>query len=295
MAHERILIVEDEAVTAMSIGKILTDRGYCVAGIIPDGETVLARLGDLKPDLVLMDIELAGSMNGIETAENIRMRHHLPVIYLTAYSDDRCLDLARKTEPFGCIVKPIREDELRAAIEMALYKHRSDEMIRKSEESLRTMVNVLPDAIAFMDRDRRIITANESGARTLGAPGEILAGSTGADPGHCPGAGTAIPLPDNSDTAFQSGCPVETEVKEGDRWFETSIRPVKDPADRISSIVIQYHDISRKRTRYEEIQEEIRRQVAGNREEFEKFSDRIRNPLQVIKGYAFPGFSRSGS
>nr|WP_319375537.1 response regulator [uncultured Methanoregula sp.] len=287
MTPASVLIVEDNAVAAMSLKQSLVGRGYTVAGIIPDGETALVRIGDLQPDLVLMDMELAGRMTGIETAENIRLHHHLPVIYLITCSNGHYLDRARESLPFGYIVKPVREQELIAAIEMALYKHRTDETIRLREEALRTMVNALPDAIVVVDRNRRIIIANERGEGLLGAPGDILAGCTSADL-HRPDAGAAVSR--DVDRAFRSGRPVENVVQAGKRWFETSIHPVKDPASGTSRVVIRYRDISSKKAREEEIRQEVRRQVENNVAEFETFSDRIRNPLQVIKGYAFLGF-----
>nr|WP_321352180.1 PAS domain-containing protein [uncultured Methanoregula sp.] len=285
MTQTSVLIVEDDAVAAGSLNQSLTGRGYTVAGIIPDGETALVRIGDLQPDLVLMDMELAGRMTGIETAENIRLHHHLPVIYLIPRSG-HYLDRARESLPFWYIVKPVREQELIAAIGMALYRHRCDETIRLREEALRTMVNALPDAIVVVDRNRRIIAANERGEGILGAPGDILAGCTSADLHRLAGAAVSRDV----DRAFRSGHPVENVVQAGKRWFETSIHPVKDPVDRTSRVVVRYRDISSKRARVEDIQEDVRRQVESNIQEFENFSDRIRNPLQVIKGYAFLGF-----
>lgn len=131
MTKSRILVVEDEAIVAMGIKQKLEDLGHQVVDIVFTGEdAVNAALGK-KPDLILMDIVLKGAMDGIEAAGKIRKQIDIPVIYLTAYSDEEVLERARITEPYGYIIKPFKKSELNANIEMALYKHSED--VKKSE------------------------------------------------------------------------------------------------------------------------------------------------------------------
>jgi PAS domain S-box-containing protein len=127
----RILIVEDEAIVAMDLEGRLARMDYQPLGRVSSGEEALAFAGEHRPDLVLMDIRLQGKMDGIEAADEIRRRFHLPVIFLTAYSEDATLDRAKLTEPFGYILKPIDDRELKSTIEIALYKHRADEEVRR--------------------------------------------------------------------------------------------------------------------------------------------------------------------
>ena len=121
MSETTILIVEDEAVTAMALKRSLTNMGYSICGVFPTGEQAVQKAAELNPDLILMDIKLAGKMTGINAAAEIRATSTVPVIYLTAFSDDRVVNAAKVTGPFGYILKPVREQELKTTIETALY------------------------------------------------------------------------------------------------------------------------------------------------------------------------------
>lgn len=126
MANAKIMIVEDEWITAEDIKTSLQSLGYCVTSISPSGDEAIQNAEKDKPDLVLMDIVLQGEKDGIETANEIRSRFHIPIIYLTAYADDKVLERAKITEPFGYIVKPFLNEDLKIAIELALYKHKTE-------------------------------------------------------------------------------------------------------------------------------------------------------------------------
>src|SRR5512145_1928453 len=119
-----VFIVEDEAIVADDLRETLTSLGYSVAGIAKSGELALQKVAETHPDLVLMDIHLAGPMDGIDAAGRIHERQEIPVIFLTAYADKALLERAKQTEPYGYIIKPYDERGLQSAIEMAVYKHR---------------------------------------------------------------------------------------------------------------------------------------------------------------------------
>jgi CheY-like chemotaxis protein len=131
-----ILIVEDEAIVANDIKETLTSLGYGVAGTVKSGEIALQKIAETQPDLVLMDIHLAGRMDGIEAAGQIHAKYGIPLIFLTAYADNALLDRAKVTQPYGYIVKPYDERELHSVIEMALYKHRIEREIKKRDAVL---------------------------------------------------------------------------------------------------------------------------------------------------------------
>src|SRR5690554_5796370 len=99
-----ILIVEDEPITAILIKKVLNNQGYSVAGIVGTGEKALDCISSKKPDLILMDIQLGGKMDGVETAQIIHEQFDLPLVYITSYTDDDILGRAKITEPFGYIL-----------------------------------------------------------------------------------------------------------------------------------------------------------------------------------------------
>ncbi|MBL9136912.1 MAG: response regulator [Verrucomicrobiales bacterium] len=129
MSATRILIVEDEEIVAMDIEARLGLLGYEVAGNAATGERAVALAQDVRPDLVLMDIRLRGEMDGITAAGIIRHRFSLPVVFLTAHSEATTLERAKVAVPFGYILKPFEDRELRTTIEMALYQHAAERAI----------------------------------------------------------------------------------------------------------------------------------------------------------------------
>ena len=151
MAKSQILIVEDEGIAAKDIEGCLKDLGYGVVGIASSGREAIAKAGELCPDLVLMDIVLKGEMNGIEAAEQIYHALNIPVVYLTAYSDESTLQRAKITEPYGYILKPFEEKELHTNIEMALYKHKMESKLRENEKWLATTLRSIGDAVIATD------------------------------------------------------------------------------------------------------------------------------------------------
>jgi len=134
MSDVKILLVEDESIVAMDMERRLTGLGYSVIAHVMTGEAAIEKAGTLRPDLILMDIHLKGAVDGIEAAEVIKDKNAVPVIYITAYSDEVTLDRAKVTEPFGYILKPFQEREIHSTIEMALYKHRVEQELRRAKE-----------------------------------------------------------------------------------------------------------------------------------------------------------------
>jgi DNA-binding NarL/FixJ family response regulator len=123
----RIFIVEDEIVIVRGLEDAMARLGYAVCGFALSGEEAIAEIAAKKPDLVLVDIYLKGAMDGIQVAEHILHSYSIPVIYLTAYSNEEVLERAKATSPFGYIVKPFRERQLKVNIELALARHREDQ------------------------------------------------------------------------------------------------------------------------------------------------------------------------
>ena len=137
----KIMIVEDEIIAAESEKRSLEELGYSVTSTVASGEKAIKKAEEDKPDLVLMDIELKGKMDGIEAAGIISSRFHIPTIFVTAYADDKILERAKITEPFGYIIKPFEKRELHSNIEMALYKN-------KAEEERKKLIKELQDSLA---------------------------------------------------------------------------------------------------------------------------------------------------
>lgn len=151
----RILITEDENIIAMDIAKTLERLGYQVIGIMKTAEEAIEKSKELKPDLVLMDIMLGGQLNGIEAATIISGSFKIPIIYLTALTDNQTIEKAKVTEPLGFVIKPFDEKTLHSSIEMALYKHkinlqlleRNRELEEEKNKSNKLLENIFPKEI----------------------------------------------------------------------------------------------------------------------------------------------------
>ena len=132
-----IMVVEDETITALDIKFKLEGLGYSVPETVVSGELAVQKAFDIRPDLILMDIVLAGEMDGISAALTLKALD-IPIIYITAYADGETIKRARKTSPYGYLIKPFEESELHAAVEMALSKHRSDvEKVAKVQNKIK--------------------------------------------------------------------------------------------------------------------------------------------------------------
>lgn len=145
MSSVSVLVVEDENIVRKDIQQSLIKHGYIVAGACGRAEEAVAAAGELSPDIILMDIMLKGESSGIEAAETIRSAHNIPVIFLTAHADESTLAKAKIAEPYGYILKPFKEIELKGAIEMAIYKHQKFNEIKKERDFL----------VSFSEKDRR--------------------------------------------------------------------------------------------------------------------------------------------
>ena len=171
----KILIVDDEVIVAESMRVVLRQMGYAVSAAVNSPEAALAALERERPDLVLMDINLGADEVGIATAETIRTRYNLPVVYVTACSDETTLSHAKTTHPFGYITKPFEGYNLRIAIEIALHNHTLDQRLQRSEQALaeqaethRALLSTTLDGIVETDEDGRILEANQAHCRLLG-------------------------------------------------------------------------------------------------------------------------------
>ncbi len=166
----KIVICEDEHIVALDIKRHLTRFGYEVVGCFATGEDAIAACASSKPDLVLMDIHLQGEMDGIGAARRIFDELSIPVVLLTAYADEDTVARAKESRPFGYIIKPFEERELRTAIEIALYRHTMDLRLRLSEERYRSLFEEAPSANFTATVDGLISDCNGAFVRLLGFP-----------------------------------------------------------------------------------------------------------------------------
>ena len=160
MPSFKILVVEDESIVAMDIKHRLESMGYIVPAITSSGEEAVEKAAETNPDLVLMDIVLKGEIDGIDAAQQIKDNFDIPVVYLTAYSDERTLKRAKITGPFGYIIKPFEDRELHSAIEVALYKHEMESKLKENEKWLSTTLESIGDAVITTDKNGCITFMN---------------------------------------------------------------------------------------------------------------------------------------
>ncbi len=175
----QILIVEDEGLIARHLKQTLEQLGYTVVGIASSGQEALELLSLVSADLTLMDIKIRGAEDGVSTAESIRQRFDIPVVYLTSHADPATLDRAQRTHPFGYVVKPFTTIDLQVAIEIALNRYRLQTELREKEAWLRTVLQSIGDAIVVTDCDGTVKFINAAAEQLTGwccveAPGKPL-------------------------------------------------------------------------------------------------------------------------
>jgi two-component system cell cycle sensor histidine kinase/response regulator CckA len=160
MTRPQIMVVEDESIVAEDMKAMLEGFGYTVPAVAFSGEEAVRKAFDTRPDLVLMDIVLKGQMSGVEAVERIRSRCNIPVVYVTAYADEKTVRRAKATEPYGYILKPFDARELQTAIEIALYKHQMERKLHESEQRLTMTLCSIDDAIITTDHRGRVTFMN---------------------------------------------------------------------------------------------------------------------------------------
>lgn len=162
---KQILIVEDEGVTALGIKTVLKTMGYSVVDIVATGEAAIKKAGESKPDLILMDIKLAGEMDGITASEKINEKWDVPIVYLTAFSNEEILERTKATNAYGFMVKPFENTELRATVDNAIFRHEMEKKLKESEEKFRSFMNSSTIGFVLCDSDFNLSLINDTGLK----------------------------------------------------------------------------------------------------------------------------------
>jgi DNA-binding NtrC family response regulator len=248
MTKPSILIVEDEAIVAEDLAGKIQRLGYDVAGTIDTGEEAveLAR-HQRQPALVLMDIRLAGAMDGITAAQQIIRECHLPVLFLTAHSDPDTVGLARQTGALGYILKPFDERHLHIQIEIALYKHAMESQLRLSLERHRILAETMLQGVVHADANSNIIAVNPAAKRILGQSREQVVGSCPATWEHHTIRENGEPFPSSeypTMIAVRTGLPVKGVIMgifnpelDSYRWISVDAVPVFSPGEKLPTEV----------------------------------------------------------
>ena len=172
------MIVEDEMIVAKDLQRILKKLGYETTDPFSQGKNALEQLEFLRPDFILLDINLKGEMDGIQLAQHVFQDYGIPFIFITAFSDKNTLNRAKTVEPYGYIIKPFSEDDIRTSIELALYKHGKDIEHRSKSNTFADALDNIEQGIIITDALRKIIFINRAAESLTGsAKGEV----TGTD------------------------------------------------------------------------------------------------------------------
>lgn len=251
MSTQRIMIVEDETIVALDIKGRLNMLGYEVVAQATNGQDALRAASEHSPDLILMDIMIDGDMDGIATAEAIQEKQFVPVVYLTAYADDDTLARAKTTGPFGYIIKPFEDRELKLTIEMALYKHRMEQRLYESERWMASTLGSISDAVLSADKNGKVLYINPAAERLLGwsieeARGKdvsevfkVLDLDTGVTLSHPVDGVTMRTVPDGSQREMLLVTARGEEVP-----VTGSISPIINDQGSTAGVVVVYHDSS---------------------------------------------------
>ena len=173
MQKFNILVVEDEFIVSKFICKVLDSKNFNVAGVTASGEEAVQQAKALKPDAILMDIILTGDMDGIEAAGEIRKKLDIPIIYLTSYADEKKLERAKITTPFGYILKPFNEKELIATLTMAIHNNGIERRLKANEDKFRKLIQYSSDIVLILDENYNLVYESSSAENILGGDVEL--------------------------------------------------------------------------------------------------------------------------
>jgi PAS domain S-box-containing protein len=239
----KILIVEDERIIAQDIEHKLSHSGYKIVGICISGEDAIKKAGRLKPDLILMDIVLKGKKDGVQAAETIKSRYNIPIIYITAFMDKKTLTRAKNSLPFGYLIKPFDEKELRVTIEMALFRHQLEKKLTNALTEWRITFDAVQDGIMLLDIDCTILRINRSTSQFLNLPYQDIIGKKCHELIHQENKPPAIcPLKKMMRTKKHE----EKEIffQDRERWFNVSLDPIVSPNNKFKGAVHIMRDIT---------------------------------------------------
>jgi PAS domain S-box-containing protein len=245
MEKVQILIVEDDTIIAMDLENQLKNLGYGVSAKVSYGKDAIQKAKENTPDLVLMDIVIKGEIDGIEAAEEIRTQFDIPVVFLTAFADKERIERAKLTMPFGYILKPFQDRDLKVTIEMALYvakvdtkRKQAEHDLRESEEKYRSMMEAMPDAVYICSPDFRVEYMNPVMIKRTGrdATGDLCYKAINDLDERCPWC-----VYDK----IQQGesAKIEIDSPKGNRYYNVSNSPIFHEDGSISKMTI-YSDIT---------------------------------------------------
>ena len=298
LSGARIVVVEDEAVIAEALSVTLSRLGLEVVAIADSADQAVAAVERERPTVVLMDIRLKGARDGIEAAAEIRARFGVPVVFLTAHADETTLRRARDSEPFGCVLKPFSERELRVTLEIALHRHGLEHQLRESERRWATTLTSIGDAVIATDTEGRVTflnpvaealtrwTVDEARGQALSSVFRLVDAATRAE---CESP-IARALRENHVVTL--GDRIVLLAKDGSEVrIDDSAAPIRDEQHRPVGAVVVFRDVSERQhaaERLHEAEEQLRQ--AQKMEAIGRLAGGVahdfNNMMAVVLGYA---------
>lgn len=283
---KKILVVEDEFITAADLIGILKNMGFLVPGSTDSGEEVLSLALKYSPDLILMDIKLKGQVNGIQAAEEVKRYLNIPIIFLTGQSDDATIMQAIESEPYGYIVKPFDKRTLKTTISMAIYKHSLDMLIKANEERYRRISESSDHLILIVNPDLSIDYINASGAEIFkGIPEDFI----GKNLNDIFVTEIFEKISSHIRSVTSKSQPLREKIhiyqNNQDTWIDLSIIYLTDSSPIADQVLLVGRDITFWVQIFNETEREGIIQIEKNMEQFQILNDQIRNPLAMILTY----------
>ena len=276
-----ILIVEDERIVAKDLQQSLLEMGYDAFAIASSADDAMRCASERRPDVVLMDIRIKGERDGIEAADALRTSFGVPVVYLTAHADEATLERAKRTEPYGYLVKPVKSSELRSVVEVSVHKHAADRRLRERERWFSTTLRCIADAVVTVD-----VAGNVS---FMNPVAEELTGMTSAEALGRPNTEVVrLRAPQGSalDAALATRVPVQIDEATLERaglrgrLIGDSAAPVLDGDELLGAIMV-FRDISERREAQRRLEFSDRLGSLGTMAA--GVAHEVNNPLSVIK------------
>ncbi|MGC9347987.1 MAG: response regulator [Anaerolineae bacterium] len=286
-SRSRILVVEDESIVAADLEVTLESLGYDVIGTLAWAEEAIDFVRNDPPDIILMDIHLKGEIDGIEATAIIQSEMDVPVVFLTAHADTATLERAKRTAPYGYVLKPFEERELHSAVQMAIYRAHAERTIRERERWLRAILRSIGDGVVATNAAGRIVFLNPVA--------EKLADRTWDRALHHP-LHEVFNLPSELNTAPDGSPSAPTrreailEAQGGEELVVDQTRcPIYDEHGEFWGEILTLRDIT-ERVRSQELLRLRAEELTRQNEELNAFAHTvahdIKDPLNVVRGFA---------
>ncbi|HEX2865538.1 MAG TPA: PAS domain S-box protein [Ignavibacteriales bacterium] len=254
MAKANIFIVEDESIVALDLKYSLENLGYTVCGLASSAEEAVKRILEVKPQLVLMDIGLDGPADGITAAAEIKSKLDVPLIYLTANSDEGTFNRAKVTGPFGYVLKPFDERDLQTTIEMALYKYEAESRLKANERWFSTTLKSIGDAVITTDLKGNVTFMNEVAEKLTGYTISEASGRALEEVFHIFNENTHENMEHPVAKVIRDGATVGLanhtvlRSKDGSEApIDDSAAPIRDDKGAITGVVLVFRDIKERK------------------------------------------------